>query len=67
MKNLASVFVVAVAVMAMSCAGNSNKPAEVIVVDETEIVADSTACCADSTCCADSAACAKTAEACAAK
>lgn len=62
MKTLTSVFVVAVAAMAMSCAGNANKKTAETVVDSTAVietvVEDSTAVCADSTACtADSTAC----------
>lgn len=58
MKTLTSVFVVAVAAMAMSCAGNANKKAAETVVDSAAVietvVEDSVAVCGDSTVCADS-------------
>lgn len=59
MKTFISIFVIAVAAMTMSCAGNANKPAEEAtdsivvetIVDTTAVCADSTACAADSTAC----------------
>lgn len=68
MKNFFALIIVSMALLAVSCGGNANKPAEEVEAVEVvveEVAADSTAaCCADSTCCAEGAECKGTAEAC---